>query len=231
MGLDTAKRRGFPESCALDAEAPAVAPSAVMKHGTLAWMRLVAVTSALAACGGDDTSAFAPEGDASAADVGTPDDVTTTVDAVVDVPRVDTGAVDRPGTDGQGVCPASCTSTADCAPCRTPDQPSTVQYCCISGLCISMTSTCATVPTDAPSPDALGDGAGAEAATSDGATGLDDVTGPGDDASTPPDDVPVKPPADAGSDDLGGAAGDAGDAGASGDAPRPDASAAMDAAG
>jgi hypothetical protein len=183
-------------------------------------LSLALLVMTLGACGDDTMTAF-PEEDASAQE-----DAPT-----FDVPSTDTGfdaGTDRgTGTDTSAprdrgsvettVCPASCGASSECDPCRTADTPSTVQYCCISGLCVSMTGTC----------PAFTDGGPGDAMPSDAAEGGADAPGgddaadptdgaPGDDAGTPPDDV--------------GPASDLGGDGPSGDASAADASATMDAA-
>jgi hypothetical protein len=71
----------------------------------------------------------------------------------------------RDGTcETAAVCPSSCGADVDCNPCRTSSDPESVRYCCLSGLCISMTGVCpstmmgtpdggATTDTGATSPD------------------------------------------------------------------------------
>ena len=185
-------------------------------------MRVAAVTSVLAACGGDDTSAFPVELDGSADDAAVGFDSTTAVDAAADTGIADAGAPDRPRADSQVVCPASCTVNNDCDPCRTSDQPATVRYCCTSGLCISMTGSCPTATGDVPSADAANDGAGGDGAPADSAAADPDALSV-DDGSTGPDDATTTPDAPT-ADDLGGADGGSdaatvGDATASMDAP------------
>ncbi|MDB4928646.1 MAG: hypothetical protein JWM10_1130, partial [Myxococcaceae bacterium] len=46
------------------------------------------------------------------------------------------------GVCGAAVCPSSCGADVDCGPCRTSSDPDSVRYCCLSGLCISMTGVC-----------------------------------------------------------------------------------------
>jgi hypothetical protein len=163
-------------------------------------LALAFVVTALGACSDDTMTAF-PEEDASDQDAPSFDIPATDTGS-------DTGATDRgtgtdrpPPRDNGGaetsICPASCAASAECDPCRTPDTPSTVQYCCISGLCVSMTGTCPTL-TDGGPGDTGGD------AAADGATD----GSPGDDAD-PTDDMPDEdtgsPPADVGpASDLGG---------------------------
>ena len=180
--------------------------------------RLTLLLAALGACSEDAATAF-PEEDASPDDAPTFDVPTDAgLDAGTDRgPGTDNPApVDRRATTETTVCPASCAASADCDPCRTPDTPSTVQYCCLSGLCVSMTGMCPAStdggPADSMPSDAPGDGG--DAPSVDDADPTDDVPDPADDTGAPPDDV--GPPSD-----LGGDAG-AGDAG--------DATAAMDAA-
>ena len=82
---------------------------------------------------------------------------------------VDNGAVDRGGPFDTGVivtdrggpvaCPSSCGSDIDCNPCRTSSDPATVRYCCLSGLCISMTGVC---PSGMMTPGGSDGGAGAD---------------------------------------------------------------------
>ena len=67
-------------------------------------------------------------------------------------------------TPPAGMCPSSCRTESDCAPCRTAGDPG--NYCCISGLCLYMTGACGPVGTDGGSgtgddvPDAGGGGGG-----------------------------------------------------------------------
>lgn len=189
-------------------------------------LRLGLIFGLLGACGDDTSNAFPPESDAS-----TTEDVPT-----FDVPQMDTGAVDTGTVDrgsptdtqrvdrgptpdrGGGDCPASCTTSAECDPCRTADTPDTVQYCCISGLCVSMTGAC-NVPGDVPSADSMGSDA------SEGGSPFDDVPDPDD---APEEDTGTPPPVDAGSETGTGA-----ETGADGgsDAGMDATAAAMDAAG
>jgi hypothetical protein len=183
-------------------------------------LRLSFIFTALSACS-DDTMMSFPEEDASDQDAPS-----------FDIPATDTGTdtgADRgsvndvPVTRDRGaaetmVCPASCGASAECDPCRTTDTPSTVQYCCISGLCVSMTGTC---PTST-------DGGPGDAAPSDAAEGgadapsFDDTPDPVGDVPDPTEDV-TEPPVDATS-DLGR------DATASDGATATDATVTMDAA-
>lgn len=183
------------------------------------------VTSA-AACGDDAMTAF-PEEDASDQD-GPSFDLPATDNGAVDTGTTDRGtATDTPvirdrGASETTICPASCAASAECDPCRTDDTPSTVQYCCISGLCVSMTGMCPAGGDGGIGGDAASDAANDGAAD---APSFDDVPDPGDtgdepDADPPPDDV--GPASDLGGDATPGADGSA-DAGA-------DAGAAMDAA-
>ena len=194
-------------------------------------LRLAFVFAALGACSGDETdrSAF-PDEDASADDAPLGFDVQS-----ADAPRADAAADRGPVTTDRGfadrgasettVCPASCTASADCNPCRTADTPSTVSYCCISGLCVSMTGTCPASPGDGGTGDA-NDGSSPGDAFDPGDTPdpTDTPPDPTDDAGPPPDDV---------TSDLGGDAATAVDATA-GDATAVDvtldAAVAMDAA-
>lgn len=51
-----------------------------------------------------------------------------------------------------GVCPSSCSASSQCSPCATPGETGT--YCCVSGLCIYMSSsTCGGGPVDSGLPD------------------------------------------------------------------------------
>lgn len=161
----------------------------------------------LGACGDDPADAF-PEEDGSAAEDAPTFDVPT-MDAGNDVGTVDRGTTDTQRVDrgpapdrGGGDCPASCTTSAECDPCRTADTPDTVRYCCISGLCVSMTGSCS-VPGDVPMSDGTGDAA--EGGDPSDAPDLDDASSDdaGDkDAGTPP---PVDADGDAGtSTDAGG---------------------------
>jgi hypothetical protein len=59
-----------------------------------------------------------------------------------------------------GMCPPSCGTTADCAPCHTAGDPG--NYCCISNLCLYMTGAC-------PSPSGDGSVGGDDAAGDTGA--------------------------------------------------------------
>ena len=192
------------------------------------FLRLALVLTALGACSEDAAMSF-PEEDASDQDAPTFDVPTTDTGLDAGTDRgaaTDTPARDRAATETT-ICPASCGASADCDPCRTADTPSTVQYCCLSGLCVSMTGTCPAStdggPGDAMPTDGPGDGGGDGG---DGA-GTDDMPDPTDDA--PADDTGMLPPDDVGpASDLGGdaATGDA----ATGDAATGDAVATMDAA-
>ncbi len=171
----------------------------------------------LGACGDDATDVF-PEEDANTAedaptfDVPTMDagnDVGTADRGTSDTQRVDRGTVDRGGGD----CPASCTTSAECDPCRTADTPDTVRYCCISGLCVSMTGSCS-VGGDGGTPDGTGDAA--EGGSPTDGPDLDDAPDP-DDGSGGDKDV-ATPPVDAGSDaasEAGSGADASSDAGSS----------------
>lgn len=185
-------------------------------------LSLALVVTALGACSDDTMTAF-PEEDANAQEDAPTFDVPVT-DAGFDA-GTDRGTVtdttpprDR-GSVETTVCPASCGASSECDPCRTSDTPSTVQYCCISGLCVSMTGTCPTItdggPGDAMPSDAAEGGADAP--------GGDDAVDPTDDAPDPTDDTGTPP------DDVGPASDLGGDA-ASGDGSAADASAPMDAA-
>jgi hypothetical protein len=183
---------------------------------------LALLVTLLGACSDDTMTAF-PEEDASAQEDAPTFDVPSTdtgFDAGTDRGTVpDTTPPRDRGSVETTVCPASCGASSECDPCRTADTPSTVQYCCISGLCVSMTGTC----------PAFTDGGPGDAMPSDAAEGGADAPG-GDDAVDPTDDAPDPtddtgtPPADTGpASDLGGDA-------ASGDASAADATATMDAA-
>jgi hypothetical protein len=180
-------------------------------------LRLAFVITALSACSDDAMMSF-PEEDASDQDAPSFDIPTDTgsdtgTDRGNDVPVTR----DRGNTETT-VCPASCGASAECDPCRTADTPSTVQYCCISGLCVSMTGTCPASTDGGPGDADPGDAAegGADAPS------FDDTPDPTHDAPDPTDDGP-SPPADAAS-DLGGDASTAIDATA-GDATAGDATA------
>lgn len=54
----------------------------------------------------------------------------------------DTGSVTPTDRGGPVMCPSSCSADLDCDPCRTSSDPDSVRYCCLSGLCISMTGAC-----------------------------------------------------------------------------------------
>lgn len=183
-------------------------------------LSLALLVTTLGACSDDTMMAF-PEEDASAQEDAPSFDVPsadTGFDAGTDRGTVtDTTPPRDRGSVETTVCPASCGASSECDPCRTADTPSTVQYCCISGLCVSMTGTC----------PAFTDGGPGDAMPSDAAEGGADAPGvddaadptdgaPGDDAGTPPADV--------------GPASDLGGDGPSGDASAADASATMDAA-
>ncbi len=162
-------------------------------------------------CGADDPSMAFPEDDAAVADdtaiVEMDAGVVPSFDvpvldrgnATLDIPidrgsRVDTGtSTDRGGPVDTGVvptdrggpvaCPSSCTADLDCDPCRTSSDPSTVRYCCLSGLCISMTGVCPSGMMTGggdggAGADAAGaDAAGADAAGADAAGGTDAAAG------------------------------------------------------
>lgn len=185
-------------------------------------LSLALLVTALGACSDDTMTAFpeedaSPQEDAPAFDIPTTDtgfDAGTDRGSIPDTtPPRDRGSVETT------VCPASCGASSECDPCRTSDTPSTVEYCCISGLCVSMTGTCPAFtdggPGDAMPSDAAEGGADAP--------GVDDAADPTDDAPDPTDDTGT-PPSDVGpASDLGGDA-------ASGDAGAADATATMDAA-
>ncbi len=166
-------------------------------------LALALLVTTLGACGDDPTTSFPEE------------DATPQEDApAFDIPTTDTGfdaGTDRgPGTDTQpprdrgtatetSICPSSCGASSECDPCRTSDTPSTVQYCCISGLCVSMTGTCPAFTDGGP-----GDAMPADAAEggADAPSGAD--ADPTDDAPDPTDDTGMTP-ADVGTaSDLGG---------------------------
>ena len=156
----------------------------------------------LMGCGGNDPSMSFPEDDAAAVDeTATIDDAgTPTFDVgsrdsgttpVFDIPVTDRGSTttDTGTSTDRGTvtptdrgtvmaCPSACTADVDCDPCRTSSDPSTVRYCCLSGLCISMTGACPTSMTGGGGGDGGaggGDGGlGADAAgAADAATGTD----------------------------------------------------------
>jgi len=172
-------------------------------------LRLGLMVTMLGACG-DDTSNVFPEEDASPAEDAPTFDVPS-MDSGNDVGTVDRGTTDIQRVDrgptpdrGGGDCPASCTTSAECDPCRTADTPDTVRYCCISGLCVSMTGSCSVA----------GDGGGGTDGSSDAAEGggadapdFDDV--PEDDAGDKDADTPP-PPVDADTDAGTDASTDAG---------------------
>jgi hypothetical protein len=156
-------------------------------------LALALVVTSIGACSDDAMTSF-PEEDASDQDAPTFDIPAT--DTGADTGTADRGtATDNPvsrdrGTSETTVCPASCSASAECDPCRTSDTPSTVQYCCISGLCVSMTGTCPTI-TDGGPGDATGDGpsdAAGDGAAADGADPTDDMPDEPD-AGSPPADV------------------------------------------
>lgn len=112
----------------------------------------------LVGCGADDPSMAFPEDDAQVED-GAMVEVDAGEVPSFDVPGMDRGnptldvGTDRGGgpvdtgsvsTDRGTVmaCPSACSADIDCDPCRTSTDPSTVRYCCLSGLCISMTGVC-----------------------------------------------------------------------------------------
>ena len=113
-----------------------------IRHSLL--LRLAFVATALSACS-DNTMTSFPEEDASGAEDGPSFDIPRS-DASADVGTADRGTTTDRGTPvdrgTSTVCPASCGASAECDPCRTTDTPPTVAYCCISGLCVSMTGTC-----------------------------------------------------------------------------------------
>jgi len=185
---------------------------------------LALLVTTLGACGDDPTTAFpeedaTPQEDAPAFDIPTTD---TGFDAGTDRgPGVDTQPPrDRGNPTETTVCPSSCGASSECDPCRTSDTPSTVQYCCISGLCVSMTGTC----------PAFTDGGPGDAMPSDAAEGGADAPDPTDDAPDPTDDAPDP------TDDTGtapadvGAASDLGGDSSAADARVADAAVSMDAA-
>lgn len=197
-------------------------------------LRLGLIFGLLGACGDSGGDAFPPEQDGSATEDAPTFDVPTMDSGVVDTGTVDRGApvdngrVDRGPTPdrGGGDCPASCTASAECDPCRTADTPDTVQYCCISGLCVSMTGAC-NVPGDVPPGDSTpGDASEGGTPGGDGGDPFDDAPDPDD---APDEDAGTPPPVDAGSE-----AGTGAETGADGgsDAGSMDAAASsMDAAG
>ena len=155
----------------------------------------------LMGCGADDPTMAFPDDDAAVVD----DTVTTTdPDAgplpTFDVPELDHGnptvldvpaSVDRGVTVDRGTvvdngvvstdhggtmaCPSSCSADDNCAPCRTSTDPASLRYCCLSGLCISMTGACPTTMggggTDGGGGG--GDGGGGDGGGGDGGGGAD----------------------------------------------------------
>jgi hypothetical protein len=164
-------------------------------------------------CGADDPSMVFPEDDAAVdadgtvvemdagalpsfdvpvADVGnpTPDRGTPTVDTGTDRGNtvVDTGST---STDRGTVmaCPSSCGSDLDCNPCRTSSDPSSVRYCCLSGLCISMTGACPSEMMGGGGGGSDGGGAGGDGGGgggADGGLGTDSGGGGGTDSGGGP---------------------------------------------
>ena len=51
------------------------------------------------------------------------------------------------------MCPSACSRDLDCDPCRTSSDPVSVRYCCLSGLCISMSGVCPSTLPDSGTPD------------------------------------------------------------------------------
>lgn len=164
----------------------------------------------LAGCGADDPSMVFPEDDAQVEEDGAVPEMDAGEIPSFDVPGVDlgnptldtgnpvdtggpvdTGTTDRGGpvdtgvivTDrgGPAACPSSCGSDIDCNPCRTSSDPDSVRYCCLSGLCISMTGVCPSEMMMPPGGDggASGDGGGADATAGADAAGGTDASGGG----------------------------------------------------
>lgn len=167
----------------------------------------------LVGCGADDPSMAFPEDDAAVEqdgavvemdagevpsfDVPGVDRGNPTLDTGNPVDRgrpVDTGTTDRGGPVDTGVivtdrggpvaCPSSCGSDIDCNPCRTFSDPDSIRYCCLSGLCISMTGACPSgmmMPPGGGDGGAGGDGGGggADAAAGADAAGGTDASGGG----------------------------------------------------
>jgi len=126
---------------------------------------------------GEESDAGAvPSFDIPVADAGNPSfDSGTPVDrGVTPTDRgtpVDTGVVTPTDRGGPVMCPSSCSADLDCDPCRTSSDPDSVRYCCLSGLCISMTGVCPS--TGGPTPGSDGGGAGGDGGGSDGGGGAD----------------------------------------------------------
>lgn len=59
----------------------------------------------------------------------------------------DAGGMDAGADAGPRICPTSCSTTADCNPCRAPGDTS--NHCCVSGQCLQTTASCPAPATDA----------------------------------------------------------------------------------
>lgn len=159
----------------------------------------------LVGCGADDPSMAFPEDDAAVEQDGAVVEMDAGEIPSFDVPGIDTGnpsfdvgtdrgtpRVDTGSTTDRGTtpvdtgtistdrgspmaCPSSCGTDLDCNPCRTSSDPDTVRYCCLSGLCISMTGVC---PSGMPMPGTDGGGAPGSDGGADGSVpGADAATG------------------------------------------------------
>ncbi len=126
---------------------------------------------------GEETDAGAlPSFDIPGVDTGNPSfDAGTPVDrGVTPTDRggpVDNGVVTPTDRGGPVMCPSSCSADLDCDPCRTSSDPDSVRYCCLSGLCISMTGVC---PSMGGGGGSDGGGAGGDGGGSDGGGGGSD---------------------------------------------------------
>lgn len=83
--------------------------------------------------GGKETCVTCPTdcGACSLADAGTPVDVFVPIDQ---------GFVPDRGIPS--ACPSACLVEADCNSCRMPSDPASLRYCCMSGICTSISGTC-----------------------------------------------------------------------------------------
>jgi hypothetical protein len=153
----------------------------------------------LVGCGADDPSMAFPEDDAAVGEDGAVVEMDAGELPSFDVPGIDRGTptldvgIDRGGPVDTGsstdrgttpvdtgvistdhgspvACPSSCGSDVDCNPCRTSSDPDTVRYCCLSGLCISMTGVC---PSGMPMGGPDGGGGGGDGGADGGLPGAD----------------------------------------------------------
>lgn len=109
---------------------------------------------------GSTDDASMPSFDIPSADTVTQFDVPPNTDrgGVTDRGTTDTGGTDRGTPTDSSVCPSSCSSNAECGGCRGPSDPPGSTYCCMSGLCLYMSTMCVDTPDVPSTSDGGGDG-------------------------------------------------------------------------